>query len=513
MIHGPTESLKTMKSHFFTPVRRVLLLAVALLAPLGAFGKTAANPTAEADAVLDRWIEAVGGAKRLKAIKQSDYRMRLTVGPGTVLDMQATVLADVAYRLVAQTPAGELTSAGDGRIAWMHHGSLGGRMEQPKKAERLRRESGMLVALRAREAFPTRRRLADEKVDDKTLQVLELVDRHGDTERWYFSPTTGLRVRREWMDEDKKRTTDASDFRKVDGVLSAFRERSFADGKPESELEVLSVAHLKKVTAAPWHAPEGLEADAKRVEEALRKFEEAIGSREAIERIKTRVTKSRMDISSNGMSFVTTVSQKAPGQVLVEQDIPGVGLMLQGYNGKVGWAWSEMQGYRELQGPELAQLIGSANIAPRKIGEDTPLRRVVGESTGADGHRVLAVDLATVAGSAGIFHFDLETGLLVKLETVIQAGPGGSIKVVMGLGDYREVDGVKMAFAQTITNPAMRMTTTTLEVVHNRELPDEIFQPRKNGQIPGRSAPAAPAVAPAEKAVETAPAAPAAPGK
>lgn len=501
-----------MISRFLSPVRQVLLLAVALLAPLGASGKPAANPTAEADAVLDRWTEVIGGAKRLKAIKQSDYRMRLTVGPGTVLELQAAVLGDGAYRMVAQTPAGELTSASDGRIAWMYHASLGGRVESPKKAERLRRESGSKVALWARDAFPTRRRLADAKVDDKTLQVLELVDRHGDTEHWYFNPTTGLRVRREWTDDGKKHTTDASDFRKVDGVLTAFRERSFVDGALDSELEVVSAAHLKKVTVTAWQAPEGLEADAKRVEEVLRKFEGAIGSPAAIERLKTRVTKSRMDISSNGLSFVTTVSQKAPGQVLVEQDIPGVGQVIQGYNGKVGWAWSEMQGYRELQGPELAQLVGSANIAPRKIGDDTPLRRIVGESTNADGHRVLAVDLATVAGSAGIFHFDGETGLLVKLETVIQAGPGGSLKVVMEIGDYREIDGMKIAFAQTITNPAMRMTTTTLEVVHNRELPDEIFQPRKNGQIPGKSAVATPTAAPTEKPAATMPSAPAAPG-
>jgi hypothetical protein len=498
-----------MKPHFLTPVRQVLLLAAALLAPLGAFGK-AASPTAEADAVLDRWTEAIGGVKRLKAIKQSDYRMRLTVGPGTVLDMQGTVLASGAYRLVAQTPAGELISADDGHVAWMVHASLGGRVEPPKKAERMRRESGSLGALRAREAFPTRRRLADAEIDGKKLQVLELVDRHGETEHWYFNPTTGLRVRREWNAEGKKQTAEVSDFRKIDGILTPFHERSLTEG---SVLEVQSVVHQKKVTAEPWRAPEGLEADSKRVEDVLRKFEETIGSAEAIERIKTRVTKSQMDISSNGMSFVTTVSQKAPGKVLVEQDIPGVGAIVQGYDGKTGWAWSEMQGYRELQGPELAQLVGSANIAPRKVGEDTPLRRIVGESTTANGHRLLAVDLSTIAGSAGIFHFDLETGLLMKLETVIQAGPGGSIKVVMDIDDYRETDGVKMAFAQTVSNPAMRMTTKVLEVVHNRELPDDMFLPRKNGKIPAPSAATEPPSGPTEKTAEAAPAAPVALGK
>jgi hypothetical protein len=117
------------------------------------------------------------------------------------------------------------------------------------------------------------------------------------------------------------------------------------------------------------------------------------------------------------------------------------------------------------------------------------------------------VDLATVLGSVGVFHFDLETGLLVKVETVIQTGPGGSIKVVMDLGDYREVDGVKIAFAQEVTNPAVRMTTHVLEVVHNRELSDEIFLPRKNGEIPPRPAAISPAPEPATPA-EAAPAAP-----
>jgi hypothetical protein len=442
--------------------------------------------------------------------------MRLAVGPGTVLDIQGAVLADGAYRFAIQTPAGEVINADDGRISWVFHASLGGRVHPAQKAERMRREGGTLAPLRAREAFPTRRRLPDVEIDGKKFQMLELMDRHGETERWYFNPTTGLRVRREWADEGKKRLAEVSDFRKIDGVLTPFRERSFVEGALESEVEVQSVAHRKKVSVESWHVPEGLEADSKRVADVLKKFEDTVGRPEAVERIKTRITKSRMDISSNGMSFVTTVSQKAPGKVLVEQDIPGVGAIIQGYDGKVGWAWSEMQGYRELQGPELAQLVGSANIAPRKVGEDTPLRRIVGESKSADGHRVLAVDLATVAGSAGIFHFDVETGLLIKLETVIQAGPGGSIKVVMDIGDYREIDGVKIAFAQTVTNPAMRMTTQVLDVVHNRELADEIFLPRKNGQTPTKPAATAPAAESSEKTAQTADAAPAAqpaPGK
>lgn len=501
-----------MKRFFSSPLWRRLTLAVALLAPLLASGKAAASPTAEADAVIDRWIDGSGGAKRLKAIKQSDFRMRLTVGPGTVLEMQGTSLADGSYRLVTQTPSGELINADDGHIGWMHHAALGGRIEESRKAERMRRENGTAEALHVRDNFPTRQRLPDAEIDGKKLQVLEVVDRSGWKERWYFNPTTGLRVRREWTDEGKSRTTEASDFRKVNGVVTPFRVRAVVVGAGESVLEVQSVVHQTKVTAESWKVPAGLEADSQRIDEVLKRFADAVGKQEAVDKLQSRITKTRIEISTNGMSFVTTTSQKKPNRVLVEQDIPGIGRMLQGYDGKTGWAWGEMQGYRELHGAELGQIVGSANLTPRKVGDETPLRRLVGESVGKDGHRVLALDLATMAGSAGIFHFDLETGLLVKLETVLAAGPGGSMKVVMDFSDYREVDGVKIAFAQTVTNPAVRMTTKVLEVVHNAELPDEMFLPRKNGDIP-RPPAAAPASEPAKGAAESAPAAPTAPAK
>ncbi|MBI2512465.1 MAG: hypothetical protein HYV96_10815 [Opitutae bacterium] len=500
-----------MKLFSQPPVWRALLFAGALLAPMLATAKP--SPTDEADAVIDRWIDAAGGAKRLKAAKQSDFRMRLTVGPGTVLEMQGTSLANGAYRLVTQTPSGEVVNADDGRLAWMHHASLGGRIEDPAKAERMRRENLTAQPLHVRDDFPTRRRLPDAEIDGRKLQALELIDRRGWKERWYFNPSTGLRVRRECPDDDKPKTVEASDFRKVNGLVMPFRVRALVQGAPDSVIEVVSIVHQSKITAEPWHVPEGLEADSKRVDEAMQRFETVIGSKEAIEKIKTRVTKSRLEITSNGMAFDMTMSQKKPNRVLIEQDIPGVGRMMQGYDGKTGWAWGEMQGYREVRGAELGQLIGSANIVPRKIGDEAPLRRVIGESTGKNGHRVLAVDLATFTGSVGIFHFDLETGLLVKIETLIQAGPGGSMKVVMDMDDYREVDGVKMAFAQTVTNPAVRVKTQVLEVVHNRELPDEMFLPRKNGEIPGKPAAAATIGEPAKDGTEAAPSVSAVPAK
>jgi len=452
----------------------------------------AANPNVQADAVLDRWVEASGGAKRLKAVQQSDYRLRMTFGPAAVMEAQGTSLARGAYRLVMQTPAGEITTADDGRIGWVYHASLGGRVLDPAKAERDRRTTGPAEALRVKTDYPQRRRLPDEEIGGKKVAVVELADAHGWRERWYFDGTTGLRIRRQQLDEEKGTTVDYADFRKVSGIVEPFRSQLRTRAGNTSILEVISAIHATKVTAEKWSAPEGLEADSRRIDEAMQKFEAVIGSKEAFSKLKSRVTTARLEVPSSGMSLLMHMSMREPDRVLVEQDIPGMGRSLQGFDGKTGWAWNEMQGYRELHGAELVQLAALAKLKPHLTSDDAPLRRIVSEGVGPDGHRVLAIDFSSVAGSTGICHFDLETGLLVKMETVVQAGPGSALKVVMELSDYREVDGVKIAFLQAMANPAMRVVTRLLTVEHNRELPDDLFAPRKNGEMP-KSAVVAPA--------------------
>ncbi|MBX3737807.1 MAG: hypothetical protein KF715_14010 [Candidatus Didemnitutus sp.] len=471
-----------MKLSFPKMASRTVWLAALWLLPLAS--AEAAKPAADADAVLDRWVEASGGAKRLKAIQQSDYHLRLAFGPSVVLDATGTALASGPHRLVMQTPAGEVTSADDGRIAWVHHASLGGRVLEPDRAERDRRTTGPAEALRVKRDYPQRLRLPDEQLDGKTVRVVELTDACGWKERWYFNGSTGLRVRREQLDEEKGGTVDYADFRKVNGIVEPFRAQMRMRNGSGSSLEVLAATHATKVTAERWVPPEGLEADSRRIDEAVRKFQTAMGSKEAFAKIKTRVTRARVEVPASGISAAMSISIREPDRILIEQDVPGMGRMLQGFDGKTGWAWGEMQGYRELHGAELVQLAATAKLAPRIGGDEAPLRRIVNESTDADGHAVLAVDFSTVAGSTGICHFDLETGLLVKVETLLQTGPGSTFKAVMELSDYREVDGVKVAFVQAVSNPAMRVVTRLLEVEHNRELADELFLPRKNGEIP-----------------------------
>jgi hypothetical protein len=51
---------------------------------------------------------------------------------------------------------------------------------------------------------------------------------------------------------------------------------------------------------------------------------------------------------------------KSPNKFFAKITLQGVGEILQGYDGKIGWAKNPMTGLRELQGAELAQLRWSA---------------------------------------------------------------------------------------------------------------------------------------------------------
>jgi hypothetical protein len=96
------------------------------------------------------------------------------------------------------------------------------------------------------------------------------------------------------------------------------------------------------------------------------------------------------------------------------------------------------------------------------------------------GRRIVGIAMATLAGPVGNFYFDVNTSDIVRVESFMQAGPDGQLKVTADLSDFRKVDGVRLPFRTIIDNPAMHIITTIESVRHNVPLDDAIFQPRKD---------------------------------
>lgn len=462
---------------------RVVIRAAAVAVMLwGQFAASAAAKPSDADQVLDRWVKAIGGKSRLQAVKDVEFTMRQHLPNGMAVQVSGQIFAGGLFRLAMAWPTGEQVTAYDGEAAWIEH-PLGRGVFARDRAEEMRRSGDPHFPLKVPEMYPHRRRLPDETRDGKVMQVLELRTTAGQTEKWFFNATTHLLIRIEKVGGDDDLVTEFSDFRKIDGVIEPFR--TSARGTLNAwDAEILTVRRNVKLDRAILAPPEGLVEDARRVEALLDRYIQVSGGLEAESKLTTRVTRTAVDVVTAGVNFISVLSQREPDRVLIEQEVPGMGRVLQGFDGQKGWAWAELQGYREMHGSELAQIAGMAPLRNLgKIRAQFPLHKYLGETV-IEGRRLVAVEFSSVFASGGVHYFDPESGHIVRIESLLAAGPNGMMKVVMELSDFRAVDGIVMPFVNIVTNPAMRIVNRVEDVKHNVELPDRLFLPRKDGELP-----------------------------
>jgi outer membrane lipoprotein-sorting protein len=210
------------------------------------------------------------------------------------------------------------------------------------------------------------------------------------------------------------------------------------------------------------------------VDQILDKFTTALGGKAAIEKQTSRVSKGTFDIPAMGASGAITLYGKAPNKNLVVIEIPGFGTINQGYNGSVGWAQDPTSGLREITGGELAAAKREAEFySDLKFKELFPKMVVKGkEKVGASDAYV--IEATPAEGSPQKFYFDVETGLLARVD-VEAVSPQGKIPFEVYLEDYKAVDGVKMPFTVRRTSPAISFTIKLDKVEHNVAIDDAKF--------------------------------------
>lgn len=449
--------------------------------PLHANGREAEDADRPARKILQRWIEAIGGGAEIQGLKTIVYQCKigfLENAPPIDLTVRATV--DGQYRCEYQVPgAGELIQAFDGHVAWQQNLSLGFGLQQPGEHQANLLMADFRAALRVRQQYPQRTVLADETVAGRRLQVLEMRSNEGRMEKWYFDPATGYRVQVEILSPRETILIEFADFRRVTGaaVVEPFRIRRHEGGRIV-EIAVQSMLCNEPMDPGLFAVSPGRMQDQREIERILFYNAQVMGLT-AIAQIHSRISEQSVKVTTSGMNYTSKTYNKQPNLMMVEQDVPGMGPTWRGYDGKVGWAWSEVQGYREMQGAELQQIRGETDLAgPMKLAAQCPLRRLLGEEF-VDGRTLVGIALATPQGPAGNFYFDQKTFELARVETEVQAGPSGKLKVVAEFSDYRAVDGVLLPFRTVFANPAMRMEITVLSVQQNVEIDDAVFQPKQ----------------------------------
>jgi hypothetical protein len=465
------------------------LLGLAGCATTPELGSRSEQDMAEARqvrAVLNRWIEAGGGAPRIGSIKAMESRAILEFADGDK-KMEVTqrkwIAADGRYRIETETAAGGVgVEAYDGKVAWRKHDRLGVGFLTPQELNRTLYFEDLRHMLKIELKYPARRLLSDAVVSGRPCHVLAMSGRVDTVEKWFFDAASGELVRCEELTLPLRNVTasvEFSDPRNVNGLVLPFVEHHTAGGS-------VFVIRRQSVTVDPpldavnFSPSEKELHEAREAERILAGNLAALGKAEVILGLRSRVTASNVNVTSSGLKYRMKVSQKQPNLVLNEQEIPGVGRVVQGFDGTTAWVNSEVQGYRTLKGIELQQAIAGGDLrADAQLRWRCPLWRLLEDAT-VNGRRARGLALATLQGPAGNYYFDAENGRLLRVEANVLAGADGFMAVTMEFSDFRTVDGITMPFVTTMNNPAMQSVTTVESVKTNVPLDDEIFKPRKD---------------------------------
>jgi hypothetical protein len=210
------------------------------------------------------------------------------------------------------------------------------------------------------------------------------------------------------------------------------------------------------------------------VDQILDKYVQAIGGRQAVEKITSRVTKGTFEVTTMGLKGDIEIYAKAPNKTLTIQNISGVGVIRDGYDGKIGWSENPMMGLREKEGAELAAIARMSDIhfsiKTRQLFSKLELK---GKEKVGD--RETYFILATPAeGSPVKMYFDAQTGLITRTGTELDT-PQGKFQIDTTVDDYRDVDGVKMAFTMRQESSMGSAVIKWTEVKHNVAIDDAMF--------------------------------------
>jgi photosynthetic reaction center cytochrome c subunit len=188
----------------------------------GAEGAASAPPPPNAQQILAKYVEALGGEDALNKITSRVEKGTLTgFGPqGAPVEIYAKA-PDKRVSIV-QGPRGPMYTAYDGQAGWMT--GFGGRFQDMEGADiyaaKLDADFQMLANSKTvfRQVRPTR----PDKIDDKEYWVLLGITPHEPPVRLYFDKDTGLLVREVRYAETPvgryPTQVDFADYREADGV-------------------------------------------------------------------------------------------------------------------------------------------------------------------------------------------------------------------------------------------------------------------------------------------------------
>jgi len=182
-------------------------------------------------------------------------------------------------------------------------------------------------------------------------------------------------------------------------------------------------------------------ADAPTVDSILAKHIEAVGGKEAIEKVHSRRVQFKTESETMG-SGEGEIFAQTPDRQRSHIDLGTTGVIDEGFDGTVAWAKNPWQGLRLKTGDELAKVKRDAQfhreLNYKKIYPDLAYKGV--ERVGDE--EAWLLESKPTTSSKEKFWFSTKTALLLRQESQYE-GPDGLLDIDAFAHDYKTFDGLK----------------------------------------------------------------------
>jgi outer membrane lipoprotein-sorting protein len=196
------------------------------------------------DEVLDKYIQAIGGAQRLAALR-SFVAKGTSAGYGPENEPRALeIYARAGQRTtIVRTSSGNSTTTYDGTSGWIAapFRPVAVLALSPQEVDGLKLEADLGLPSGIKKALANWRVGLATVIDDREVQVVQGTTARGATATLYFDAESGLLVRHARYNDSPvgriSRQTDYSDYREVAGVKMPFKwTDTWLDGRDVIEL-------------------------------------------------------------------------------------------------------------------------------------------------------------------------------------------------------------------------------------------------------------------------------------
>jgi len=228
-----------------------------------------------------------------------------------------------------------------------------------------------------------------------------------------------------------------------------------------------------KFLACLFAVPLLIGADLPSGEKVLQTSVEKSGGAAAFAKVKSVVMTGTVEMAGHNIKGPATMFQK-DGKSYTAIDLPGIGKVEEGFDGKVAWESNSIQGARIKEGEERALVARSSRLSILDTWHEFYTSAKTVGSEDVNGKPAWKVEMTPKEGKPETLYFDKESGLLVRsTQTVTMAM--GEIPVESEVSDYRVVDGIKTPFTMTQKAMGQVMVMHFDKVDYNAEIPSDRF--------------------------------------